>query len=154
MWWQYRPLSVMCSVTDDGTRQFPWKRGKAIPDYKPSHSRQQQNMRMGNVCSPHLGALFCSDTDKWQWPQIWYMYMFSRLGLLLFLLAAGGSSLARLSHSGINSYGKKILFPLRCSSQECNPNNQIYHSWMFNYIHTYIHTSSHQGGHWNRDAST
>jgi hypothetical protein len=47
-----------------------------------------------------------------------------RLGLLLFLLASGGSSLARLSHSVINSSGKKILFPLWYNSQEYNPNKQ------------------------------
>jgi hypothetical protein len=39
--------AVICSVMDDGTRQFAWKRGKAIPDYKLPHSRQQQNMTNG-----------------------------------------------------------------------------------------------------------
>ena len=106
-----------------------WTTGHHFPD-------NSRIWGMGNMCSSRIAVLFCPDTDKWQWPNIWYTYMFPRLWLLLFLLAAGGSSLARLSHSVINSNGEKILFPLRCSSQECNPNNQIYHSWMFNYIHT------------------
>jgi hypothetical protein len=81
---------------------------KEVKQYQTTSHHIPDSSRIwctGNMCSPHLAVLFCFNTDKWQWPKVWYMFHW--LGLLLFLLAAGGSSLARLSHSVINSFGKK-----------------------------------------------